>query len=183
MSKPLKESIKQIEAFNYYYEMPRRSYEGTSKQFGVSAWTVGQWALKYNWQQRVDDRAERERQVKEDAYLKKVSERTELHQKSYQLVQGKAVGYLGSKKDDQAFSNGGDAVRALDVGIRGEREMMGLSLPVGTVPGHTINTTNIQNNVTIALSEMAKNGQREVILRSLKRVYKELTAGGTKKTD
>ena len=185
MTKKKIETSKQIEAFEFYYRMDRRNFAEAGKHVGVSDQTVGTWARQFDWQQRLEDRAEKERQEKEKAYLSEVRNRTDLQKKAYQLVQGKAIEHIGKERkpgDPELFTNGNDAVRALDIGIKGEREVMGLRAPEGqAIPAGS--TTNIQNNVTIALSEMAQNGQREVILRALKRIYKELNPGPAKKTD
>ena len=175
-----KETIKQAEAFDFYYNMPRRSYKGTSeqKQFNVSEWTVGQWAIKYHWQERVENRAAKEAWEREQVHLDQVRERTKLQQQAYQLVEVKAIEYIAKerKPGEPLFETGGEAVRALDTGIKGEREVMGLTQPSGSLGSTT--TTNIQNNITVQMTELAKDEQaRGSILRSLKRIHKELTAG------
>ena len=174
-----KETIRQAEAFEYYYKMDRRSFQEVGKRFKVTGASVGLWAVKFHWQERVEDRAAKEAYEREQIHLKKVRERTTLQQQAYQLVQGKAIEYIGRelKTGEKLFEGGGEAVLALDRGIKGEREVMGLSTPTG-IPGGTINTTNIQNNITVQMTELAKDEQaRGSILHCLKRIHKELKAG------
>jgi hypothetical protein len=171
-----RETKRDLELFEFYYAMqPRRSYAEAGKKFGISGEAVGKKAKAYDWDSRIEERLALEKRDAEDRYRKELQLANDSHLNLYKLMQSKGLGYLDKVKDAEAFDDGAQAAKTIDLGIRGQREIMGLGGPGG--PALPAGTTNIQNNLIVAIGEMAKNGDREIILRALKRIRDELPEG------
>ena len=110
------------EAFDHYFKLgPARSYDAVARRFGVTKRAVTKCARRERWQQRVVElerktRAETERRVVESG-----SELIERHLKLVKFIQAKALERLKSSP----IENTRDAVRALDIALKHERELRG----------------------------------------------------------
>jgi len=49
----MKEQPKHVAAYEFYRDMPKRSYQAVSNEFTVSMTSVKKWAKAFNWQERV----------------------------------------------------------------------------------------------------------------------------------
>ena len=110
------------DTFDYYFSLgAERSYQAVADRFGVSKTAVVNRATKEGWQQRV----ERLEATARDAADQKAAESLETmstrHLTAFRVVQGKALEALRSMSLDSAM----DAVRAIDLSIKGERLVRG----------------------------------------------------------
>src|SRR5215471_9000959 len=110
------------EALGYYIELGAgRSYAAVADHFGVSKRAVVSRAIRDNWKQKV---SEIEAKAKVDAEKRageSLEAMNERHLRSLRAIQGKALEALRTMPIETAM----DAVRALDLGIRGERVVRG----------------------------------------------------------
>lgn len=121
-----KETWKHKQAFETYLMMgPGRSLGQLSKMIGNKTSTISLWSSCFGWQaklQAADSKAiTRLQEEDEKAYLEKVKRR---HLESYQKVLAKSMKQINSKK--LMFDSDKDAAIAMDIAIKGEREVMGL---------------------------------------------------------
>ncbi len=128
-SKVMVERWKHRNAFETYLLMgPGRSLRKLMAETNISFTSLEQWSRSFNWDARV---VERERQAM--AKISKQNDETLLkelkikHVSMYQEVQKKAIDGLTRKKDRLKFRDAKDAAIALDIGIKGERDAVGLN--------------------------------------------------------
>lgn len=104
---------------------PGRSLKLLQEQTGINGRTLGLWSSQFGWKDRLAVRDQKAIQALEKesdkVYLEEVKKR---HRDAYQGVQEKALKYIDRKA--VFFENDKDAAIALDIGIKGEREVLGL---------------------------------------------------------
>ena len=113
-------------AFESYLHMgPNRSIAHLAKETGFCGATLHRWAQIFGWAQRVEEADKKAVEAisrqSGKAYLEGIKKR---HQEHYQQVQKKAMAKLNKKK--VSFEDDKDAAIALDIGIKGERDVLGL---------------------------------------------------------
>jgi hypothetical protein len=110
------------DAFDLYFSLgPGRSYQAVAERYGVTKRAVTNLAKREDWQGRL---ARIEAEARERADQKKVDAReamNERHLQSARFLQGKALAALREMPLDKPLA----AVKALDVGIRQERLILG----------------------------------------------------------
>jgi hypothetical protein len=120
------------QAFETFLLMgPDRKFTMLAKETGRKAETLRKWAKEGDWAPRLQ---ERDREATEELakeaqalYIEKVKKK---HLKYYDKLQSKAMRKI-NKMTERDFENGKDAAIALDIGIKGEREVLGLKVPAG----------------------------------------------------
>ncbi len=126
MKRRMKEKWTHKDAFESYLLMgPSRSFGELANRTGFAVTTLSRWNKEFGWAERVAMRDEKVMaQVQDDndeIYLREVKLR---HQKAYKDVQEKAMRQIAKKK--LSFDSDKDAAIALDIGIKGERDVLGL---------------------------------------------------------
>lgn len=124
------EKWKHKNVFETYLLMgPSRSLKGLSEATGIYHNTLKIWARQWKWNDRCwsrDQKALAAIEKENDIVLKETVMRR--HQQAYQKVSEKALEYLES--EDCTFGKSKtparDAAVALDIGIKGERGVLGL---------------------------------------------------------
>lgn len=110
------------EAFDVYVSLgPGRSYESVAQHFGVSKRTVTNRALQESWQDRLVVLERKARERSDAVLVTAISEMTERHLKTLKVIQRKALETLAALPLSTAMH----AVRALDLALRQEREILG----------------------------------------------------------
>ena len=110
------------DAFSFYFGLgPGRSYERVAEKYGTTKRAVTKRAAKEGWQERILELETKAREDAERRMLESIEEMNARHLKALRVIQGKAIESLKSMSLDSAI----DAVRALDVGIKGERLIRG----------------------------------------------------------
>jgi hypothetical protein len=112
-----------LDAFSYYASLApeKRSYQAVADHFSVSKRTVGKRALKEKWQDRLKE-IEREARARTDEKLiESVEVMNGRHMKMFKAIQGRALEALKNYPLTSAM----DAVRALDLSVKGERLIRG----------------------------------------------------------
>ena len=169
-----------IELFEIYYGMNPRSYAKAGQRLSppISKDRVCQIAKRDGWDEKIEARIAEERRQAEEKYREELKVTNDTHLNIYKLMQSKAVKYLDETEPKAAFQDGGQAAKVADIGIKGQRTLMGLATPDGVaVAGSPAGgITNTQNNLIVNIGELTKNGDREFILRALKRLRDELPA-------
>ena len=103
---------------------PARSLKRLAQESGISYATVAQWKKKFDWDTKLDIRDRKlMTQVMKDndkEYIENVKKR---HQLAYQELQAKSLDYI---MRHSRFEDTKDAAIALDISIKGERDVLGL---------------------------------------------------------
>ena len=106
------------DCFDYYVGLGAdRSYQAVADHFGVSKTAVVNKATKENWQERVDRLEANAREAADQKLGESLEQMAVRHLRSYKAVQAKALETLKNMSLDNAM----DAVRALDLAVKGER--------------------------------------------------------------
>lgn len=109
-------------AFDLYVRMgPSRSYSAVAQQFGVTKRSVTKCASKHGWSRRLQEIEAQARERQETSLVDAVDEMNQRHLKVAKLLQHKALDALRSLPIDSAMG----AVRALDIGVKQERLVLG----------------------------------------------------------
>jgi len=126
-SAKLKERWMHKNVFETFLMMgPERTYRKLAELTGKSLGQLGRWGKSFDWKTRLEER-DRSMTVKlqednDKAYLEEVKNR---HLESYKKIQTKAIEAIEKKGSFDNDDGKGMAV-ALDIGIKGEREVLGL---------------------------------------------------------
>ena len=111
------------DAFNHYLSLGSdRSYDAVAKHYSCSKRSVSRRAQKEDWAGRI---AQIEAEALEKTRKKQVESieaRTDRHLKILRLIEAKALETLRT----QAIGSSAEAVRALDLVLKHEREILGL---------------------------------------------------------
>lgn len=123
---PRKQTWKHLDVFESYFLLgPGRTLKELSTMTGIPVGTLRSWSKDFKWQNQLslrDREAQLEvKKVNSAVYIEQVKAR---HMKFYQQAQAKAMKQLNRKRD--LFRDDKDAAIALDIGIKGEREVLGL---------------------------------------------------------
>ncbi len=111
-----------LEAFDFYAALgPRRSYRAVAERFGVSKRGVTKHAAKEGWPARLMKIEEEARIKADERAVDALQEMNERHTKIAKALQGKALQAL----QDMPLKNTRDMIRALDLGVRQERLILG----------------------------------------------------------
>lgn len=110
------------DAFEFYFGLgTTRSYQAVADHYGVSKRAITKVATRDGWQQRVDEREEKAREAIDKKAVETLEAMSSRHLKSLRVIQGKALESLKGSSLKSAM----DAVRALDLAIKGERLIRG----------------------------------------------------------
>jgi len=110
------------DAFDFYVSLgERRSYAAVAERFGVDKKTVVRRAKKEDWQNRLDAITHQARKTTDQKIVESIEQMNERHLATLRVIQGKALNTLRAMPLDDAM----DAVRALEIAIRGERLVRG----------------------------------------------------------
>lgn len=123
----MKETWHHRNVFETYLMMgPGRTLGALAAQEGLSRDTLGKWAKEFRWKDRLAEKDQKAVETiekeNEHVYVETVKKR---HQQAYQQIQDKALKQIGKKK--LSFESDKDAAIALDIGIKGERQVLGLT--------------------------------------------------------
>ena len=106
------------DTFDYYFSLGQnRSYRAVAEHFGVSKTAVVNRAKKEGWQKRIETLEAKAREATERKTVESLEAMNTRHLKVYRVIQGKGLETLRSVPIEEAM----DAVRAIDVAIKGER--------------------------------------------------------------
>lgn len=116
--------------------------ESVNKQFqtDVKAPTIYAWARQYNWKGENAAMTTKSKEIVKEKHSQRLARLQTEHLDTYQNVREKASSELDTLEFDRAF----DAVKALDIGIQGERK----------VAEGLINIQFIQDVVNILVDEI-----------------------------
>ena len=110
------------EAFEYYASLgPSRSYAKVASHFGVARRSVTKHASRHGWSRRLLEIEARAREKSEQRMVDTLDEMNKRHLQVAKVIQAKALEALRS----MPIESGMAAVRALDIGIRNERLVVG----------------------------------------------------------
>ena len=96
--------------------------ESVNKQFqtDVKAPTIYAWARQYNWKGENAAMTTKSKEIVKEKHSQRLARLQTEHLDTYQNVREKASSELDNLEFDRAF----DAVKALDIGIQGERQVV-----------------------------------------------------------
>lgn len=110
------------DAFDFYVSLgERRSYAAVAERFVVDKKTVVRRAKKEDWQNRLDAITQQARKTTDQKIVESIEQMNERHLATLRVIQGKALNTLRAMPLEDAM----DAVRALEIAIRGERLVRG----------------------------------------------------------
>lgn len=110
-----------LEAFEFYVGLgPGRSYTATAAHYGVHRRSLVRVAKKHNWQARLRDIETEAQEQAKQRLTESYSAVTERHLKTLRAIQARALQAL----QKMPLSTGMQAVRALDLAIKGEQIIM-----------------------------------------------------------
>jgi hypothetical protein len=110
------------DAFDHYLSLGlARSYSAVGKKYGVSKVTVTKRAKKENWQRRVQEIETKARTASDEKAAETMEAINARHLRSARVIQAKALEALKSMSLGTAM----DAVKALHMGVRQERLILG----------------------------------------------------------
>ena len=110
------------DSFDYYVALGLgRSYQAVAKHYGVSKVAVTNRATKEGWQKKLAEMEAKVRRASEQKALETLDDIHQRHLKAARVIQAKALEALSRMPLDSAM----DAVRALDLGVRQERLLIG----------------------------------------------------------
>ena len=119
-------------AFAYYLALgPGRSYQKVAARFGVSKQAVAKRARKETWQDEVTRLDALARQKATQEAVEGLAEMDERHRKSLQIIQKMAIEALRAR----GALSVKDAMRALVMAVKGERDVRDEPRPVRIVIG------------------------------------------------
>ena len=125
-----KEGWKHKNVFETYLLLgPSRTLRALEQATGIQVNTLGKWCRQWGWNERLEKRDQKAMEVisgENDKLLQTVIKQR--HQEAYQKIQEKALTYMEKKSSSFSRSKSPmkDASIALDVGIKGERDVLGL---------------------------------------------------------
>jgi hypothetical protein len=110
------------DAFEYYFGLgPGRSYRAVADHYGCSKTTVGNTATRENWAVRIGERERKAREVTEQKAVETLADVNDRHLRMFRTIEAKALEALRAMSLERAI----EAVRSLDVAIKGERLILG----------------------------------------------------------
>ena len=110
------------ESFDFYVRLgPTRSYAQVAEHYGVHKRSIVKFATRHGWARRLLEVESKARERSETSLVDAVDEMNQRHLKVAKLLQAKALQALQSMPIDTAMG----AVRALDIGVKQERLVLG----------------------------------------------------------
>ena len=110
------------ESFDFYVRLgPTRSYAQVAAHYGVHKRSITKFATRHGWARRLLEVETKARERSETSLVDAVDEMNQRHLKVAKLLQAKALQALQSMPIDTAMG----AVRALDIGVKQERLVLG----------------------------------------------------------
>ena len=110
------------EAFDFYVgQGVKRSYTSVAQRYGVSKGAVVALAKRERWQERLAEIEAKARKAGDEKAAESLEQIRARHLKAARVIQAKAIDALQSMSLQSAM----DAVRALDLGVRTERLLLG----------------------------------------------------------
>jgi hypothetical protein len=110
------------EAFDFYLgEGLTRSYQSVAKRYGVTKNAVVALAKRERWQERLAEIEAKVRKAGDERAAESLEEIRSRHLKAARAIQAKAIQALQTMSLTSAM----EAVRALDLGVRTERLLIG----------------------------------------------------------
>ena len=110
------------ESFDFYVRLgPTRSYAQVAAHYGVHKRSIVKFATRHGWARRLLEIESKARERSETSLVDAVEEMNQRHLKVAKLLQAKALQALQSIPIDTAMG----AVRALDIGVKQERLVLG----------------------------------------------------------
>jgi hypothetical protein len=110
------------DAFEYYFALgPGRSYRAVADHYGTSKTTVGNAATRENWAGRITERERKAREAADQKAAETLADVNDRHLRMFRTIEAKALEALRAMSLERAS----DAVRALDIAIKGERLILG----------------------------------------------------------
>ena len=108
---------------------PSRTISALAQATGIKPATLSNWSKSFGWAEKLearDSKAMAAISAENDKLLQTVIKKR--HQQAYQAVQEKALAYLTKKGSSfsRSKSPARDAAMALDIGVKGERDVLGL---------------------------------------------------------
>lgn len=106
------------DAFQYYFSLgAKRSYRAVAEHYGASKTAVVNRAKREDWPRRIETLEAKAREATERKNLESLEAMNARHLRAFQVIQGKSLEALKAMSLQTAM----DAVRAIDVAIKGER--------------------------------------------------------------
>jgi hypothetical protein len=110
------------DAFEYYFGLgPGRSYRAVAEHYGAAKTTVADTAQKEKWQARITERERKAREAADQKAVETLADVNDRHLRMFRTIEAKALEALRAMSLERAS----DAVRALDIAIKGERLILG----------------------------------------------------------
>jgi hypothetical protein len=111
-----------LDAFDHYYALgPSRTLAAVAAHFQVAAKTVQRRAQADQWAARVQDRDRQVRAASDKKAVETLADVNERHLKFARAIQRKAIEGMTRLNLDTAM----DCIRALDIGLKQERLVLG----------------------------------------------------------
>ena len=163
------ETIRQQEAFKFYYSLyPRRSYAEVARKYSVSETIVGRWAKKYHWEQRLIAQMEEDEKAWRINIAKSRALSDEENLKLVRVMKSRGLDALTNESPLTRMNNK-DGADVVDKAVKLEREILGQKVADNGQPVQI----QTQNNLTVILQEVLKNGDKETIIQALKDEIKD----------
>jgi hypothetical protein len=169
MGKTMKaETTRELEAYKYYYGLyPRRSLAEVSKKFGVSDVTVGKWAKKYHWEERIALQMEEEEKQWRISLAKSKVLADQKHLKIANVMQSKGLEALtGGGKLEQK-----DGAEVLKKGVDMERDILGTGKEEEKAADKPVAVN--QNIMAVIINEVI-NGDKKTVMRAVTGAIRKL---------
>jgi hypothetical protein len=110
------------DAFAFYFALgPDRSYAAVAEHYGVSKRAITKRAAKEDWSGRLEAANHKAREKLDQSVVGSLEAMNERHLKVARAIQAKALEALRQMPLERAM----DAVKALDIGVRQERLVVG----------------------------------------------------------
>jgi hypothetical protein len=110
------------DAFDFYVGLGvARSYQAIAKRYGATKGAVVAFAKREHWQERLAEIEAKVRKAGDERAAESLEEVRSRHLKAARAIQAKAIQALQT----MSLSSAMEAVRALDLGVRTERLLIG----------------------------------------------------------
>lgn len=117
-----RETRKHIAAFEEWYAADR-DFRATSEKTGTPQNTLYDWAARFGWRRRADDRDQEVIRLNAQKAIKAKADRIARHAEAGALLVERGMTFL---RTDNSIENATDAIRAIKEGVNIERAAEGL---------------------------------------------------------
>ena len=169
------ESVPAFRAFAHYRDLgPKRTLKKTAQDLGKNATTIGEWSSKHGWVARIDayehylDRRLLEQRETEQA--RKNREQSEQGEWVRSMAMARLVGAEGITGIDWSLIEPKEALEALRLGTKMERDAEGITITAGMTPNAQVK--RLLHDVTELALEFMTETARTGFMQRLK-VYIE----------